>query len=163
MLDEQTFTPWAEPGWAAWNSYSPELDFCRFVGLLQRMVAPSVVLETGAGAGKITEQLDLKACTYLGFESDPEWRNDSYGETPIVEQMASADLVILDSDPAYRLPEIRMWADDGKPGSVCVIHDAGNGHGPEYAHTQIRAAIESTGLPGMFLRNPRGSWLGWRS
>lgn len=162
MHDEQAFTPHAEPGWLAWDSYSPEQDFCRFAGMLQRMLQPAVVLETGVGIGRLTEHLDLDACTYLGYEADPEWRRPpAHPEqaTPTPLTMAQADLVILDSAPDFRFDEIKMWALYGKRGSVVLVHDAGNGHTPGTLHAQIGFACATTNQPGMFLRNPRGGWL----
>lgn len=163
MQDEKQFTPHAEPGWLSWDEWSPEQDVCRFIGLLQRILQPSTVLETGAGIGRVTDHLDLSACTYLGFESDPRWRQppaDPEQATPTPEQMAVAQLVILDSEPAFRLAEIRLWAEVGARGSVCVVHDAGNGHGEGTVHHQIGAACAASGQPGILLRNPRGGWLG---
>jgi hypothetical protein len=163
MYDEQTFTRHAEQGWLSWDEWSPEQDFCRFIGMLQRMLRPKVVLETGVGIGRITGHLDLSACAFLGFESDPAWRRDpAHPElvTPSAEDMASAELVILDSDPPFRFREIKLWAAQGKPGSVCVVHDCGNGHAETSLHHQLGQACAETGQPGMRLRNPRGGWMG---
>jgi hypothetical protein len=165
-MDEKQFTPHAQPGWAAWDAWSPEQDFCRFAGLLQRMLQPATVLETGVGVGRLAGHLDIEACTYLGFESAPAWRRppaDPHQATPTAGQMAAADLVILDSDPDYRFDEITLWAQHGKPGSTCLVHDTGNGHPPGTLHARLRAAVEATGQPGMFLRNPRGGWMGWHT
>ncbi|MEV6737884.1 hypothetical protein AB0N14_13515 [Streptomyces sp. NPDC051104] len=163
MQDEKKFTPHAELGWLSWDEWSPEQDFCRFVGMLQRMLQPAAVLETGVGIGRITQHLDREACTYLGFESEPAWRQAPAHPdwvTPTVEQMASADLVILDSHPSRRFSEIELWGASGKPGSVCVVHDCGNGHPVGSLHDQLRSACLATGQPGVFLRNPRGGWMG---
>ncbi|WP_190059370.1 hypothetical protein [Streptomyces echinoruber] len=163
VQDEQAFTPHAEAGWLAWDSYSPEQDFCRFAGMLQRMLRPAVVLETGVGVGRLTEHLNLGACTYLGFEADPKWRRppaDPVQGTPTAGHMAAADLVILDSAPEYRFRELARWVERGKPGSVCLVHDCGNGHAEDTFHHKMRRAVEAAGLPGVFLRNPRGGWLG---
>lgn len=163
MVDEQTFTPWATPGWESWDAWSPEVGFCEFVGVMQRMTQPAVVLETGVGIGRVTGFLDLNACTYLGFEHNPQYRNppaDPGRPGPDAADMSRADLVILDSDPSQRLDEIAMWAEHGKPGSACIIHDAGNGHSNGHIHHQVRQAIEATGINGVYLANPRGGWLG---
>lgn len=162
MYDEQTFTPHAEQGWRAWDSYSPETEFCEFAGMLQRMLRPAVVLETGVGVGRLTEHLDLSVCTYLGFEADPAWRQapaDPGQGTPSPLMMSQADFVVLDSAPDFRFAEIAMWAEHGKRGSVALVHDAGNGHTPDTIHAQIGWACSVTAQPGMFLRNPRGGWL----
>lgn len=163
MLDERAFTAHAQPGWMSWDEFSPEEDFCRFVGMLQRMLQPAVVLETGVGIGRITGFLDLGACTFLGFESDPVWRRppaDPVRDRPADADMAAADLVILDSEPEVRLAEIAMWARAGKPGSVCVVHDCGNGHPDAAMHTLLGVTCRGTGAPGLMLRNPRGGWVG---
>lgn len=163
LVDETAFTPHARPGWQAWNSYSPEVEFCRFVGMLQRMLQPNVIVETGVGAGKVTEQFDLNGrVAWLGFESDDQWRPAAAQrtDTPTVEQIASADMAIFDSDPAFRLPEIKVWAEHGKTGSVAVVHDAGNRHPVGWdTHHKIRRACEDADQPGVFLKNPRGGWL----
>lgn len=166
MHDEQQFTRHADPGWLSWDEWSPEQDFCRFVGMLQRMLQPHTVLETGVGIGRVTSHLDLTACEYLGFESNPQWRQppascDAPG--PAAAQMAAADLVILDSDIEVRFAEIALWAEHGKPGSVVLVHDAGNGHHAATVHAQIGFACAQTNQPGMILRNPRGAWLGIHS
>jgi hypothetical protein len=163
--DEREFTPHAEAGWESWDKWSPERDFCTWVGWMQRILRPAVVLETGVGVGRLTGHLDLDACDYLGFEADPAWRSppaDPDQQSPTAAQMASADLVILDSDPTFRVPELKMWSADGKPGSVCIVHDCGNNHPPGWrTHHRLRAAVLETQLPGIFTRNPRGGWLGW--
>lgn len=163
MVDETRFTPHAQPGWEAWNSYSPEVEFCRFVGMLQRMMQPAVIVETGVGAGKITAELALDGVEWLGFESDSQWRPAAAqpGVSPDATHIGRADLVILDSDPQWRFDEIACWTGHGKPGSVCVVHDAGNGHPDGWTtHHRVRDAVTRTGQPGVFLRNPRGGWLG---
>ncbi|WP_204803143.1 hypothetical protein [Mycobacterium riyadhense] len=167
LHDEQEFTPHAARGWTAWDAWSPEVEFCTFVGALQRMLQPQVIVETGVGTGRITQFLCLGEAKYFGFESDEKWRCNPDIDyrpepTPTVEQMAAAELIILDSGVPYRLDEIALWASAGKHGSVCVIHDAGNGHpqDPQLVHNRVRAAIELTDKPGMFLKNPRGAWIG---
>ena len=160
LVDESNFTPWAALGWHAWDEWSPEEEFCQFVSVMQKMLRPSVVLETGVGVGRMSGYIDRSACTYLGFESDPEWLQPpaALGE-PTAEDIKRADLLVLDSDPAYRIRELAMWSLHGKPGSVCIVHDAGNGHPPGSNHDIIRRAIEATGIAGIYLANPRGGWL----
>lgn len=163
--EETQFTRKAPLGWLSWDAWSPERDFCAFAGMLQRMLAPSVVLETGVGVGRLTSFLDLESCMYLGFEADLAWRRPPAvdgQETPTDEELASADLVILDSDPTYRLDEIGRWAQFGKAGSVCVVHDCGVQGDRRLTHRNVRDAVDATGLPGIMLRNPRGGWLGWK-
>ncbi|WP_432169061.1 hypothetical protein [Streptomyces sp. 1222.5] len=166
MFDEQQFTQHAQQGWLSWDEWSPERDFCRFAGMLQRMLQPAVVLETGVGVGRITSHLDTTTCTYFGFESNPQWRRapaDPINPGPGYSHMGAADLVILDSDIEVRFDELRMWAEHGKAGSVVLVHDAGNGHEAWTVHAQIGFACVQTGQPGTFLKNPRGAWLGIHS
>jgi hypothetical protein len=163
MHDEQQFTRHAQQGWLSWDEWSPEQDFCRFAGLLQRMLQPQHVLETGVGIGRITSHLDLTACEFLGFESDPAWRRppaDPDLVTPTAGHMAVADFVILDSDVEVRFAEIALWGEHGKAGSVVLVHDTGNGHHPASVHSQIGFACAQTGQPGTVLKNPRGAWMG---
>lgn len=163
MQDEQAFTAHAQPGWLSWDEYSPEQEFCQFAGWLQRMLQPAVTLETGVGIGRLTEHLDLELGTYLGFESDPAWRRspaDPKRGTPTAEEFAAADLVILDSEPQHRFAELTLWVKTGKQGSACLVHDCGNGHAESTFHQTLQHRIQETGTPGLFLRNPRGGWIG---
>src|ERR1044072_3945050 len=163
MQDEQMFTPHAGLGWLSWDEWSTAQDVCHFAATLQRVLQPPWVIETGVGVGRLTSHLDLDGCEHMGFESNPKWRQPPAqpdAATPSAEQMATAQLVILDSDPSYRLQEIRLWAAVGARGSVCLVHDAGNGHSEDTIHYQIGAVCAATGQPGVLLRNPRGGWLG---
>lgn len=158
---ESEFTPGANPTWHAWDAWSPEVEFCEFVGHLAHMLAPAVVIETGVGVGRITRHLDLdNIAAYLGYESDPAWRTNpdvpyQVLDTFSVNDVRSADLVILDSEVQLRCFELEVWALHGKRRSVCVCHDAG----PQ--HVAIRAAVLRAArvVPGAFLGNPRGGWL----
>lgn len=165
LHDEQVFTAHAEPGWSAWNQFSPEVEFCQFLAELCHVMQPGIILETGTGAGKVTRYLAAygdQGAEHLGYESDPEYRkeSDQPGETPPMPHMEAADLVILDSDPPWRFYEIALWGRVGKPGSVCVVHDCGNGHADTSLHMEFRRAVEQLGITGRFLSNPRGGWLG---
>lgn len=163
LQDEKFFTPHADVGWLSWNEWSPEQDFCRFVGMLQRMLQPEVTLETGVGIGRLTSHLDMTIGSYLGFESNPDFRQypaDPSQPRPNADQMEIADFVILDSDPPFRFVELDLWAKYGKSGSTCIIHDCGNGHPEQSFHAEVGRAIVATGLPGIYLKNPRGGWIG---
>lgn len=158
--DEREFTSAAQPGWRSWDAWSPELEFCQFAGMLQRMLHPRIVIETGVGVGRLTSHLDRDTCLYLGFESDRRWlRPPARLGTPVAGQMAMAQLVILDSDPEVRVQEIALWANRGRLGSACLVHDVGSSDDPRATHRRIRQAVDQTGLCGMFLANPRGGWL----
>jgi hypothetical protein len=43
---------------------------------------------------------------------------------------------------------------------VLLVHDAGNGHPPDSFQHRIAEKIAALGLPGTFLSNPRGGFLG---
>ena len=43
---------------------------------------------------------------------------------------------------------------------MVLVHDAGNGHPPDSPHARLGELIRSLGIPGVFLRNPRGGFLG---
>jgi hypothetical protein len=166
MPDESEFTPGAAPGWESWDEWSPEIEFAAFAGTLQRMLQPAVVLETGVGVGRITQYLDLDASEWLGFESDPEWRTADLPYqadlTFDLAQINHADLVILDSAKPLRPKEIKKWAAAGKPGSVCLVHDAGERQAwerPDSIHARVRQAIYVTRINGVYTGNPRSGWL----
>lgn len=160
--DERLFTGWAKSGWTAWNGESPEIEFCQFVGLLAKMVDPEIIIETGVGQRYVTRHLPEEP-EWLGYESDSQWRSEGCqdAETPGPDQFAVADFVVLDSDPEWRIPELQQWREYGKPGSLAVVHDCGNGHSPNSEHALIRKSVEALGVPGFWLSNPRGGWVGW--
>ena len=80
--------------------------------------------------------------------------------TPLEEDFVGVDLTLLDSEPPDRYAELRHWRTAGEPGSVLVVHDCGNGHGEGTPHAQLHSLVEELDIPGVFLRNPRGSFLG---
>ncbi len=175
--DERTHTPWADPGWSAWNEMSPELEFCELAGALVRFMSPPLVVETGVGQGFLARRLSAHLSAdqrLLSFESDPVIRaklegvqffqspNRSLGSyaSPSADDMSRAVLTVLDSDIPLRVEELGLWAAIAPPGAVLLIHDAGNGHGPDTAHNAIRRKIQELGIAGAYLRNPRGGFLG---
>jgi len=178
--DENAFTPGAPSGWAAWNAMSPEVKFCEFAASVADFTHPAVVIETGVGQGfttrRLAAQLDPEQ-RITAFEDDPKLReqiamlpffaspNCNLGETPspTVDDFALADLTVLDSEFPTRLYEFDMWLEAARPGAIVVVHDAGNGHGPDTPHYIMRQRIEESGLTGVFLLNPRGGFLGVQS
>jgi hypothetical protein len=176
--DEQEFTPWAEPGWASWSAKSPEVDVCEFAGLLVRMLRPKVVIETGVGQGYLTRRIakHLDGARLVCFEADPVVRADVRklpffdqrnhecrdSASPSRDDFAHADLSILDSDFPVRFDEVRSWWENAGNGAVAFFHDCGNGHGPETGHAALASLIQTLGIPGVFLRNPRGSFLAFK-
>jgi hypothetical protein len=69
-------------------------------------------------------------------------------------------LTCLDADFPYRLLEIQRWWQAAAEGAVVFIHDAGNGHAPDTPHATVRAKIVELSIPGFFLANPRGAFIG---
>jgi len=168
--DERNFTTHAALGWQAWNGMSPEQEFCEFAATMARVTGARIVIETGVGQGYTTRRL-LDALrphggTLLAFESDAMWRGKvplDLGDTPTGEQLAAADLTVLDSDVPVRLAEIARWRTHARAGALLLVHDCGNGHADDTPHAQIREHIESLGIAGRFLANPRGGFLGIQS
>jgi hypothetical protein len=178
-VDETTFTPAAAPGWHAWNEMSPEVEFCDFAAALVRMVQPSTVIETGTGQGfatrKIREQIG-PGQRLLCFESDPEWRQAlralpcfdgrfcvlSESDGPSEADFGEAAVSLLDSRFRNRFSELETWWRAARPGALVLVHDTGNGHSPETPHARLGTLIRELGIPGVFLRNPRGGFLGFK-
>ncbi len=177
VRDEAYFTRWAEAGWRSWNGMSPELEICQFVVSLVRALRPQRLVETGVGQGFLTRRVEEalnEPQRFTCFESDGTWRaalasltffNSSVctlsaRESPSDEELRTADLCILDSDFPYRLVEIERWWRVAPEGAVLFVHDAGNGHGPETPHALVRAKIRELAIPGFFLSNPRGAFVG---
>jgi hypothetical protein len=178
--DESVHTPWARTGWSAWNGMSPEVEFCELAAALTRFFAADVVVETGTGQGFITRRiaavLDAEQLL-ICFESDPVVRSSlrvlpffaqanremSDLPRPSAADFSRAGLSILDSDFPDRFVEVELWWEAAKPGSVVLLHDCGNGHPPGTGHRQLHDLITRIGVPGIFLRNPRGSFLGFKS
>ena len=177
-VDESSFSPLAPAGWTAWNAYSPELEMCETAAQLVRMVRPTTVVETGIGQGYTTRRVAAalpEGATYHCFESDDDLRTALAGlpwfadhaavvlsplPTPPDEVLATADLTILDSGSDHRHDELRTWRRVARPEAFLLVHDTGNGH-PEWTpHHRLRLLIEELAVPGVFLTNPRGAFLG---
>lgn len=178
-VDEREFTPGCPPGWHGWNAWSPEVEVCELLAELTATLRPRRVVETGTGQGyvsrRIAQQLgDGQSLTC--FESGEDWRASlrgltffdggrhalADGESPDEGVLATADLCLLDSDFAHRYGEIQRWWRSAPPGSVLFVHDAGNPYVDEPQFARTRATIEELGIPGIFLGNPRGGFLGQR-
>jgi hypothetical protein len=168
--DESAWTEGGE-GWAAWNTFSPEKAFCEFAAALVGLIRPELVVETGIGQGYLTRRvLATLSGRYLGYESDDELRSalrglDVWGgavelaeepEAP-ADVLAACDLAILDSAPPQRKPEIDRWREHAHPGAYVLIHDARPDHPVEDGGW--RRLARYLGDEGVFLGNPRGSWL----
>lgn len=175
-VDETVFTPWAEKGWSAWNGQSPELEVCDFAQNLMIMLNPALVVETGVGQGYMTRALIgalLPHQRLVAFESDDGWRATmwqlpfwenhrfvaslSADRTPTADVLAEADLCIFDSEFEFRFDEIRLWHERAKTGAVCLIHDTADRD--DTVHQSVRGFIKDLGMTGVFLSNPRGSFM----
>lgn len=177
---ESLHTSWAEPFWVAWNGMSPEVQFCDFVASLALLLQPGKVIETGVGQGFTTRRLAqvLQAGQQLlAFEDDPGIRDGlrqlpffarpghslSPAASPSAADFSTASLSVLDSEIPSRLAEIDSWWEGAPESAVLIVHDAGNGHGAEAPHHLVRERIKALGIGGVFLKNPRGSFLGFKA
>lgn len=175
LKDERQFTNWAEPGWSAWNPYSPELEFCEVAAEIAGAV-DGLVIETGAGQGYVTRRVAKVAYPYKVYESSPVMRkvipqNKTttfiVPDEPTPEQadIEECSLMIVDSAMQFRRQEIALWAEHAPQHSLLLMHDAGNGHQERptaYTHKEYWRMIQDLGIPGIRYKNPRGSFLGWK-
>ena len=178
-VGEREFTPWAENGWRSWNEHSPEVEFCEFVAQIVRIMAPGIVLETGVGQGYTTRRVAAVLPTgsrLVCFESDGELREGlrhlpffshpdrvlGNEDGPAASDFVAADLTILDSEPAMRVRELEAWHAAARDGTAVIVHDTGNGHEDSTIHAQNARAVASLRIPGIFMKNPRGSFFGIR-
>jgi hypothetical protein len=171
ILGEERWTPWGH-GWHAWSGPSAEVEFCEFVGALTALMRPKLVVETGVGVGYSTRRIIAQLPEdgrWIGFESDADFRSAlrsvlpdtlTLGLTPSADDIAKADLVLLDSSMEFRLTEFDLWQKYGKPGSILVCHDVSNRHRLNKIHTRLHDHISASGMTGIFLSNPRGAWMG---
>lgn len=159
-------------GWLSWNGKAPEYEFCEFAGALVLLLRPVSIVETGMGAGFATRRLiaNMRPPSSLAcFESDPEFRAagkahawdgaDIQDEpTPSAVDLATADLLVLDSAQPWRRLEFEGWVEHGKAGSYCLMHDVD----PTRASGSVQQAMAHlvAPYPGILLGNPRGGWLG---
>lgn len=162
-------------GWLSWNGKAPEWEFCEFAGSLVRLLRPGSIIESGMGAGFVTrrlvENMDPGFMRLACFESDPEfraagrdhaWRAVEVRDepTPTELDIANADLLVLDSASPWREREFRSWAELGRPGSYCLMHDVDPTRGRGTVQLAMAELIATVGVPGILLANPRGGWLG---
>jgi predicted O-methyltransferase YrrM len=175
--DETLNTPWADAGWHSWNDMSPEVEICDLLVSLAIASRPKRIVETGTGQGFLTRRIaavlqgDQKL---ICFESDPTWRQAlaslpffdgercviSPHDSPHAAELETADLTCFDSDFRHRLPEVKRWWQSASEGALLFAHDAGNRHGPDTPHASVRAKIIELAIPGFFLANPRGAFIG---
>jgi hypothetical protein len=159
---------------------SPEIEFCQLVQALVAMVKPAFVIETGVGQGFTTRRIAAAlppGGTLKGFESDEVWRARlaslaffdgvttvlATDPTPSDGDLTMVDLFVADSTSEIRREEVALWARLSKQGAYLVVHDTGNRH-PEWTpHHRMGELIASLRIPGVWLPNPRGSFVGQRS
>ena len=161
----------------SWNDRAPELGFCELAANLVETLRPRVVLETGTGEGFLTRRLAGAlgpGQTLVSFEADETLRGSlaslpffaaeahrlSPAPNPNEVEFGRADLTVLDSDFAHRADEVERWWRSAAAGSVLLVHDTGNGHPADSPQAALGERIRSLGIPGVFLRNPRGGFLG---
>ncbi|MGH2979069.1 MAG: hypothetical protein ACRDLQ_05470, partial [Solirubrobacterales bacterium] len=176
---EAAFSPGAGPGWRAWNEHSPEVEFCDFAGALVQLVEPAHVIETGTGQGFVTRRIREQigpGQQLLCFESSPEWREAlralpafdgtictlSDEDRPGDADFSTAALSVLDSQLGHRFDELQTWWRAAPPGALVLIHGTGGEHADEPPRRRLAALIRELGIPGVFLKNPRGSFLGFK-
>lgn len=166
--------------WHAWNSMSPELEFCEWVkdttAALVAEQAHVSVLETGMGQGYVTRRV-LSALRpfdlFEVYENDQNfidlmasafrdhtwpWLNYPFifSGLPSAVSMARADLVILDSDLNHRYTEMDVWAKWGKPGSQMIVHDTYHRKQPD---SELASKVKRIGGVELWFDNPRGAAL----
>src|SRR4029077_16542145 len=169
QVDESSWTPGGE-GWSAWNGASPEREFCEFAAALVALTRPGLVVETGIGQGYLTRRiLPAVPGRYIGYESDDElraklreldvWRGaaELAAEAgPSKGVLEACELAIFDSAAEWRSREIDLWRRHAPRGAYVLLHDARADH-PRQGVRQWVA--DHLGDDGVFLGNPRGSWL----
>jgi hypothetical protein len=169
-VTESTWTEGGE-GWHSWNVASPEREFCEFAAALVALVRPKLVVETGVGQGFLTRRvLAVLPGRYLGYESDEELRArlrrlDVWGERmelasgpqPSAEVLAECELAIIDSEPYQRFRDVDLWREHAPAGGYVLVHDARPDHPVQGGGWRLLA--RHLGDEGVFLGNPRGSWL----
>lgn len=172
--DEGRKTPGGE-GWLSWNGKAAEFEFCEFAGSLVLLFRPERIIETGVGGGFTTRRIltavRLVGSTFVAFEADEVFRDAtarfawpdldlSRLPTPTPNQIAAADLLVLDSGGGFRRDEFLTWVEDGKPGSYCLMHDVDPAREAGTVQETLGRLVAEAGIPGVLLSNPRGGWLG---
>jgi predicted O-methyltransferase YrrM len=180
LVEERSRRNPGTPAWHSWNRMSPEYEFCAFVAAVAEMVKPAFVIETGVGQGFTTRRIAAAlppGATLKGFESDDSWRERlaslpffdgvatllAEEPTPSDSDLAAVDLLVADSASRIRRGEVRRWARVAKRGAYIVVHDTGNRHPEGTPHHRMGALIRRLGISGVWLPNPRGSFLGQQS
>ena len=156
---------------------SPEKEFCDFVAQLIELTRPSEVIETGTGQGFLTRRIKPRpgeARRLTCFESHPVWREAmaslpffdgeqcalSPNPTPSEAEFATAGVSVLDSKIKFRPSELEAWWRSAPSGALVVVHDASRRHDADPSHALMTRLITELGIPGFFLENPRGGFVG---
>jgi hypothetical protein len=182
LRPERKWTPWAHPGWLAWNEHAVELQVAEFLAKLgyaiHEVSDDFLAIETGVGQGYVTRRLigalNPATARIWTFESDLEWAGRlrqldywlshlnaciKWETTPTPSQMKDASFVILDSMDPWRKMEMMLWAEVAPEGSVLFVHDTGTIHPTNDGHFSNGFMIKQMGLTGYWLENPRGSFM----
>jgi hypothetical protein len=167
---EGIYTDWGK-GWTSTSGKAQEQEFSNFLVSLINLNRPKTIIETGIGDGLTTRKLVAAAksigALYTAFEHDEQYRKTakvcgcvvSNLPTPSADQMANADLVILDSMTSYREKEIELWLEYGRAGSTMVVHDVSARHRADQIHRRLFNFIQERGIHGAYLHNPRGGFI----
>ncbi len=168
---EARYTPWGD-GWTCWNGKAAECEFVDLVVALIKIQRPAIAIETGIGRGYTSRPMSAAMKTipdslFVGYESDDAFRSKSgicgcmisKLATPTAEQIASADLLVFDSETPLRMQEIELWHIHGKPGSMMIVHDVSPRHPEGRIHRQLLSKTEQLGIQGIQLGNPRGGFV----
>lgn len=180
LVPESNFTPGAHPMWTSWNEWSVESQVADFMAALTEIIQPMNILETGVGQGYVTRRVYNAmpdGAQFAGVEYDEETykalRPIIYQHYPKLglldpgldrdqlfgDYIPDADFLILDSHWPERFPELLTWAQDGKPGSYCFVHDVDFDRRTQSGYHVLSRVIHDMELPAMHFGNPRGSTL----
>src|SRR5690606_16699015 len=82
--------------------------------------------------------------------------------SPDADDLAWAELTVLDSRQPHRTRELERWAEVASGGTLLLVHDVKPDHPAWTNHHKLALRIDELGIPGVFLPNPRGGFLGQR-
>ena len=179
--DETTLcASWGPTGWQAWNGMSPEVEICELAASLCRMLNPALVIETGVGQGYVTRRLAAVLGTeqkLLAYEEDevlagdlaqlpffaagPYQRKFIHAGSPGQAEFEAAMLCVLDAELVHREAELQLWMQYAPKHSALLLHDCNPFAPAGTTFVEKAAVVSSLGIPGQFLANPRGGFLGF--
>ena len=145
---------------------------------LSRRRAPTrTVIETGTGQGFLTRRIEngcattsassATSHTLNGELRSPRWSSSTGSDAcshptkaPTTKRWRPRACACWTRTLRFEYTEIQRWWRRARPGAAVFVHDAGNGHGDDTPHALVRATIIELGIPGIFLDNPRGAFVG---